>query len=221
MECCQKKMNVLWDSGSDVLLITHQRTKELGLKGRDVHITIINVGNTMETVSSKEYVVSVVDRVGVKWEITACGIDEITASVEVNMSVVSILFHSLNNYPITRPHRRIHLLIVIDYCDLMPQVLETNGDLQLRQNQFGYVVRRSHPHLNFYGDRPGVIRINHMKISNFDEIPSLSKKNMKEYLDIYFSIENLVVLCYPKCSGCNFGNCTPGQKNYSLKGKRE
>ena len=104
----------------------------------------------------------------------------------------------------------------------MPQVLETNGNLQLMQNQFGYVVRGSHPHLTFYGSQPGVsVRINHMKIANFDEISSSPKKTIKEDLDSYFSIENLGVSCYLKCFGCKWGNCTPGQKNYSLKEERE
>ena len=96
LECRQKQINVLWDSGSNVSLITHQKAKELGLKGRDIHISITKVGNSLETVASKEYVVPVVDMYGVEWKITACGIDEITAPVDkVNMSVVSRLFHSL------------------------------------------------------------------------------------------------------------------------------
>ena len=33
LECCQKEINVLWDSGSNVSLITHQKARELGLKG--------------------------------------------------------------------------------------------------------------------------------------------------------------------------------------------
>lgn len=218
LECCQKKINVLWDGGSNVSPITHQKAKELGLKGRDVHLTLTKVGNSMGTIASKEYVVPIVE-----WEITACGIDEIITPVnEVNMTAVSKLFHCLRNYPITRPHGEIHLLIGIDYCSLMPQVLETNGNLQLMHNRFGYVVRGSHPHLTFHGSQPGVsVGINHMKIANFDEISSSPKKTVKEDLDSYFNIENLGVSCYPKCSGCKCGNCTPGQKNYSLKEERE
>ncbi|XP_071525744.1 uncharacterized protein [Panulirus ornatus] len=160
---------------------------------------------------------------GVEWRIIACGIDEITAPIdEVDISVVSRLFPSLHNYPIMRPYGRIHLLIGIDYCNLMPQVLETNGNLQLMQNQFGYVLRGSHPFLTSHKAQPNVsVKINHLKIVNFDEISSLPKKTIKEDLDSYFSIENLGTSCYPKCSGCKCGNCTPGQKNYSLKDERE
>lgn len=104
----------------------------------------------------------------------------------------------------------------------MPQVLETNGNLQLMQNQFGYVVRGSHLHLTFHGSQPGVsVRINHVKIADFDEISSSPRKIVKEDLNSNFNIENLGVSCYPKCSGCKCGNCTPGQKNYSLKEERE
>ena len=186
-----------------------------------MQITITKVGNSLETVSSKEYVVPVIDQDGVKWEITACGIDEITAPIdEINMNVVSTLFQSLKDCPITRPHGGIHLLIGIDYCNLMPQVAETNGNLQLMQNQFGYVVRGSHPRLSFSGSRPSV-RINHMKIADFNDISPSPKQTIKENLDSYFRIENLGVSCHPKCSGCKCGNCTPGQKNCSLKEERE
>lgn len=89
------QINVLWDSGSNVSLITHQKAKELGLKGRDIHISIAKVGNSLETVASKEYAVNVVDMNGVEWKSIACGIDEITAPAdEVDMSVVSRLFPS-------------------------------------------------------------------------------------------------------------------------------
>ena len=223
LECCQKEINVLWDSGSNVSLITHQKSRKLGLKGRDVQITITKIGNSLETVSSKEYVVPVIDQDGVKWEITACGIDEITAPIdEINMNVVSTLFQSLKDCPITRPHGGIHLLIGIDYCNLMPQVVETNRNLQLMQNQFGYVVRGSHPRLSFSGSRPSVsVRINHMKIGDFNDISPSPKQTIKEDLDSHFRIENIGVSCHPKCSGCKYGNCTPGQKNCSLKEERE
>lgn len=104
VECQQKEINVLWDSGSNVSLITHRKAKELGLKGQEVYITVTKVGNNVETMLSEEYVVPIVDMDGVKWEITACGIHEITAPVDhVDMTVVPKLFPCLNNRPITRP----------------------------------------------------------------------------------------------------------------------
>lgn len=105
----------------------------------------------------------------------------------------------------------------------MPQVLETTGYLQLMENLFGYVLRGSHPHLISHKSQPNFsVRINHVNIVNFDEISSLPKKTIKEDLDSYFSIENLGESCYQKrCSGCKCGNCTPDQKNCSLKDERE
>ncbi|XP_068223879.1 uncharacterized protein [Palaemon carinicauda] len=219
----QNDINVLWDSGSNVSLITHQKAQELGLNGRDVQITITKVGNKTETVSSKEYTVPVVDIYGVKWEIIACGIDEITTPVEkVDMNVVSCLFKSLNGLHISRPFGVIHLLIGIDYCVLMPQVIETNGNLQLMLNQFGYVVRGFHPQLTSRCYQSNVsVRINHIDITDVNEITSVPRKTIKDVLDNYLSIESLGTSCYPKCSGCKCGNCTPGQSNCTLKEERE
>ncbi|XP_068236892.1 uncharacterized protein [Palaemon carinicauda] len=219
----QTDINVLWDSGSNVSLITHQKAQELGLNGRDVQITITKVGNKTETVSSKEYTVPVVDIYGVKWEIIACGIDEITTPVEkVDMNVVSCLFKSLNGLHISRPFGVIHLLIGIDYCVLMPQVIETNGNLQLMLNQFGYVVRGFHPQLTSRCYQSNVsVRINHMDITDVNEITSVPRKTIKDVLDNYLSIESLGTSCHPKCSGCKCGNCTPGQSNCTLKEERE
>ncbi|XP_068209204.1 uncharacterized protein [Palaemon carinicauda] len=219
----QNDINVLWDSGSNVSLITHQKVKELELNGRGVQITITKVGNKTETVSSKEYTVPVVDNYGVKWEIIACGIDEITTPVEkVDMNVVSCLFKSLNGHHISRPCGVIHLLIGIDYCVLMPQVIETNGNLQLMLNQFSYVVRGFHPQLTSRCYQSNVsVRINHIDITDVNEITSVPRKTIKDVLDNYLSIESLGTSCYPKCSGCICGNCTPGQSNCTLKEERE
>ncbi|XP_068200399.1 uncharacterized protein [Palaemon carinicauda] len=223
LKVSQNDINVLWDSGSNVSLITHQKAQELGLNGRDVQITITKVGNKTETVSSKEYTVPVVDIYGVKWEIIACGIDEITTPVEkVDMNVVSCLFKSLNGLHISRPFGVIHLLIGIDYCVLMPQVIETNGNLQLMLNQFGYVVRGFHPQLTSHCYQSNVsVRINHIDITDVNEITSVPRKTIKDVLDNYLSIESLGTSCYPKCSGCKCGNCTPGQSNCTVKEERE
>lgn len=104
----------------------------------------------------------------------------------------------------------------------MPQVIETNGNLQLMQSRFGYVVRGFHPRLACRKFRSDVsVRINHARIADFNEISSVPKRTVKETLDDYFSIENLGTSCDPKCSGCKCGNCALGRKNYSLKEERE
>ncbi len=50
----KQSLTVLWDSGSDVSLITHKTTKKLGLKGKDIHLFMVKVGNVVEHQSSKE-----------------------------------------------------------------------------------------------------------------------------------------------------------------------
>lgn len=51
-------ITTLWDSGSDITVITHSMAKKLGLTGRDIQMTIIKVGNVVETCVSKEYTIA-------------------------------------------------------------------------------------------------------------------------------------------------------------------
>ncbi len=95
-----------------------------------MHVTVTKVCNSVETISSRDYVVLMVDLDDVEWEIGVYGMDEITAPIDqIDMKIVSGLFPSLENYPITRPCGEIHLLIRVDHFSLTPQVVETNGNL--------------------------------------------------------------------------------------------
>ena len=57
-------ITTLWDSGSDITVITHSMARKLGLTGRDIQMTIIKVGNVVETCVSKEYNTALMDRLG-------------------------------------------------------------------------------------------------------------------------------------------------------------
>lgn len=46
---------LMYDTSLYILLIYHDTTRHLGLKGKDIAIEIINVGNTSETVHTKGY----------------------------------------------------------------------------------------------------------------------------------------------------------------------
>ena len=75
-------MNVMWDSGATVCLITFKKAKELELKGDRVAIKIVKVGGDKETVESKLYDVPVRDTQGRIEYFKAYGISKISSSIK-------------------------------------------------------------------------------------------------------------------------------------------
>ena len=215
-------LNVLWDCGSDVSLITHNKAKELGLLGKDVNISITKVGNVVENMTSKEYTVPIVDLAGNVYNISCCGMDEITRPLKyIDINVTSTIFSCLNDNQITRPFGDIHMLIGIDNCSLLPNVIETKDNLQLLENPFGYVLRGSHPSIVANEISSNVsVRIKHITVNDINEI-SCSYTSVKDELRNLFSIENMGVSCEPKCDSCQCGKCISGSQICTLKEERE
>ncbi|CAL4124712.1 unnamed protein product, partial [Meganyctiphanes norvegica] len=131
----------LYDCGADLSLMTHHLAKYLNLNGSDVELIITKVGNVVEKCQSMIYNLTLVDFYGKEWHIDACGIDEITSElIEVNMNKISQVLN-VNVKDITRPRDQVELLIVSDYCSLMPQVVKNVDNLQSFQNTLGLCVR--------------------------------------------------------------------------------
>ncbi|XP_068212576.1 uncharacterized protein [Palaemon carinicauda] len=131
-------LNTLWDPGSDITLITFATAYKLGLKGRDIELTITKVGRKVELIKSKEYVIKVTDLEGEHWYITAYGIEEITSEAcKVHLTNIVLLFDDIRLSDVERPFGEIELLVGSDWCTLMPQVKQSVGNLQLIQNMFG------------------------------------------------------------------------------------
>lgn len=57
-------ITVLWDSKSDITLVTYSMAEKLTLKGKDVNLSMIKVGNVTEHHSSKEYYISLAGKSG-------------------------------------------------------------------------------------------------------------------------------------------------------------
>ncbi|KAK4304585.1 hypothetical protein Pmani_023464 [Petrolisthes manimaculis] len=74
-------------------MITHRMADKLGLRGKDVSLTITKVGNSTEQLDSKIYKVPITDLTGTEWTIEACGINEITSDItEVDTAFIARLF---------------------------------------------------------------------------------------------------------------------------------
>lgn len=67
-------ITTLWDSGSDITVITHSLARRLGITGRNISINkVTKVGNITENCITKEYTIPLVDQHGIVWQIKAYG----------------------------------------------------------------------------------------------------------------------------------------------------
>ena len=224
VRCNDRKLSVLWDSGANVSLITHDAASFINLTSDDVELSITKVGNQLHAFQSKKYLVPLIDSEEKRWEVHAFGIDEITSELDpFNTSSVAPLFRDIQPQDIERPYGTVDMLIGIDCCVIMQEVIETVGNRQLLKNQFGYCIRGRHDehqnHLSFGAKHVQIkggilaVDINNIRV---EAITSLKKR-----LDEYFSVENLGTCCKPRCGGRKCGKCAKGNGNYTLQEERE
>lgn len=90
-------ITVLWDCGSDITMVTHSMARKLGVRGADVIMSIVKVGNVTEKCVSKEYNLCIQDNSGKNYDLKAVGMDEITANASaVDVSNVPLIFSDIN-----------------------------------------------------------------------------------------------------------------------------
>lgn len=139
----KKNGNVLLDAGAQVSLIRSDTAELLGLKGRDVLVTITKVGGEEETMKTKEYrvpVSSVDDRK--KYSIKAIGIPSIIDDIApVPTSQITELL-GLQNEKIRRGRGPIDILIGIDHAHMHTGETRQTRELVARQTTLGWVVFR-------------------------------------------------------------------------------
>ncbi len=125
-------ITVLWDCGSDITMETHSMAKKLGVRGADVMMSIVKVGNVTEKCVNKEYSLCIQDYSGKKYDLKALEMDAISANAPaVDVSNVPLIFSDIDVGALVRPSGQIDMLVGSDYCELLPQVVETKGKLQL------------------------------------------------------------------------------------------
>ena len=127
-----KHVTILWDSGSDVSLITHKAAARLDIRGRDVDVSIVGVGNNAVILKSKEYSIPLVDLEGKLHNVCAFGMDEITSSVRhICMEQIAARFPHIKTTDISRPEGGVDMLIGVDHCAILPAVVDTVENIQL------------------------------------------------------------------------------------------
>ena len=71
---------------------------------------------------------------------------EITADVgKVDVREVVMLLNDVSIDDLKRSTGTVHLLIGLDWCQLMPSKIAQEGNIQLMKNQFGLCWRGTHP----------------------------------------------------------------------------
>ena len=115
-----KTLTSLWDSGSDITVITHSLARRLRITGRNISIKVTKVGNITENCITKEYTIPLVDQQDKVWQINAYGMDEITSNVSyVDTRELSRILR-VQQHLVTRPVGKVDMLIGTDCCELLP-----------------------------------------------------------------------------------------------------
>lgn len=216
------RVAVLWDSGSDISIITHRMAKHLGLKAvSDMVVNVTKVGNQTEEIHTKSYIVPLMDLDGKIWEIEVCAMEEISSPVKkLNLSeAISLL--DLESLDVSRPEGKLDLLIGSDYASLLPQVVKSVGNLQLCMNVFGYCIRGSHSSVQDVSNNTLTVQINHVSLSyGLDKISVTPLNKVKDHFENMLTVENLGIQYALKCGNCECGSC-PVSGKYTMKEERE
>ena len=197
------QVNVLWDTGSTISMITFKKARELKLVGRNTKLSIVKVG-VNEEIDSCQYEVPLVNEHGEVETFYAYGIDRISTPIEkTNSKTVLSLFKGIDETHIHRPTGEIYMLIGFEYAGFHPEKMHAVKHLLIMKNMFGSCLGGSHP----------LIQETTRKIvKNASVFFAVGKPR----IDDFFNAELLGVECNPKCGGCKCGKCPPGGKQYTL-----
>ena len=170
-ENIQKRANVLFDSGAQISLIRQETADCLGLKGKDISVTITKVGGEEKEMKTKMYKVpvSATDN-SRKHSIKAIGIPCISDDI-ASISIAEIAKHlGLVNEKIRRGKGPVDLLIGIDYAHLHTGETKQVDHIVARKSPLGWVL---------FGSKPGCIS------SETTKVLLLSKKTSVELADFW------------------------------------
>ena len=137
----QKQGNVLLDSGAQVSLVREETATMLGLKGKDMSVTITKVGGEEETIKTKVYKVPVSspDKAQM-FSIKAISIPSISEDVSAVQVKPMTRLLGLESEKIWRGQGTIDLLIGIDHAHMHTGQTKQSGHLVARNTPLGWVI---------------------------------------------------------------------------------
>ena len=199
-------INVMWDSGATVSMITFKKANELELNGTKTKITIVKVGGEKQVVDSRLYEVPIFDAVGKIEHFKAYGIQQISSPIDYVETYELAKRLQVAPDEVNRPDGEIDMLIGIDYAGFHPEKERAIEHLVLMKNKFGQCISGTH---NSTTEKTQMI------IQNVQVFHAAVK------IDDFYSNESLGVSCQPKCGNCKCGECPIGGKQYTLQQERE
>ena len=199
-------INVMWDSGATVSMITFKKTNELELHGVKTKITIVKVGGEKQVVDSRLYEVPIFDAAGEIEYFKAYGIQQISSPIDfVQTHELAKKLH-VKPEEVSRPDGEIEMLIGMDYAGFHPEKEQACEHLVLMKNKFGRCLSGTHS---------STTEKTQMIVQNVQVFHAVVK------IDDFYSNESLGVSCQPKCGNCKCGECPIGGKQYTLQQERE
>ena len=203
-----QNVNVLWDGGATISLITFRKANELGLEGKHINLSVTKVGGKSEQINSNKYELTLKDKKGKNVNFIVYGIDKISSEVrDIDISSTLKLFKNVNLKDLQRPVGEIDILIGFEYAGFHPSRIQSNGHLLIMENQFGRCLSGSHSSVT----EKTVKFVQHAVIHHAKGVN----------LETFFDVEGLGVTCSPKCGSCRCGKCAIGEKDFTIKEERE
>ena len=143
------KINIFWDSGATVPLISKNKAIEHGFKGTPVTLRATTIGGIERNEDSYKYGIPLIDCEGKIRIIVAYGIEKITTEISnINTGHMNKLFNQGNMSQVRRPSGTVDLLIGFEYAAWHPIREQAAGHLLLLSNIFGKCMGGYHPRLN-------------------------------------------------------------------------
>jgi hypothetical protein len=128
---------VLWDTGAQISLVTHQYATEAGFKGRPASIQISGVGAGNKNKSRVQYRVLLKKRDGKVAEFTLYGVERITGdAVGINLEKAKFLFPAATGR-MESPEGSIHMLVSMDHMKDAPKEQAKQEGIVLYSSEFG------------------------------------------------------------------------------------
>ena len=237
---------ILWDNGSNRVLVDHSFAAERKLRSRSTTVTMKVVGGQFKKVRTKIYEVDLVDKSGQKHSIWGFGIDLIIEPDDpVDVSAVRSLFpHIPDEVFSTLPKKRVDILVGLNFNSLHPYGgLGQNavGDLKVLHSRFGngWVLGGCHESLKMFPIRMTSEAIA-ARIARVSIIPSIDVINLEEktitpafakvsidppLTPEFWQSDNMGILPPRHCTRCRQcalkGECSESHIQLSLKEEAE
>ena len=113
----QSAVNVLRDGAATVSLITFAKAKELGLKGKQVKLSIVKVGGHVEEMMSYQYELPLKDKNNVTIMFQVYGIVKVSTGLQpTDVSNAVNLFNGVSATELQRPEGEVDVLIGFDHA---------------------------------------------------------------------------------------------------------